>query len=97
MALFFVVVLAALGVAGLVNIIAKRPALNGGRMGGVVVVLLILLRIGLRLSDPDLGRRVGSVFGQAFLPLAVAVWMDRRHAARVRQRGESPDASKPAS
>jgi len=87
MVLFFTVVLAALGVAALVNAVARRPALNGGRIGAVVVLLLLLVRIGLVLSNPgpDLGRRMGNVLGQAFLPLVLSAWMDRRHVARLRQ------------
>jgi hypothetical protein len=88
MAVFFTVALAALAVAALVNAIKRRPALNGGRIGAVAILLLLLVRIGLVLSSPgpDLGRRVGSVVGQAFWPLVLSVVMDRRHAARVRQR-----------
>ena len=87
MAVMIVVVLVALGVAALVNAIARRPVLNGGRIGAVAVLLLMLLRIGLELSGPnaDLGRRVGAAVGQAFLPLLVCVWMDRRHARRTAQ------------
>ena len=93
MVLFLTVALAALGMAALVNGVARRPVLSGGRIGAVAVLLLLLVRIGLTISNPgpDLGRSVGSIVGQAFLPLILSVWMDRRHAAKARQgQGSSP-------
>jgi hypothetical protein len=56
----------------------------------------MLVRIGLVLSNPgpDLGRRAGGVVGQAFLPLILAAWMDRRHAARLKRSAEAGDLPK---
>jgi hypothetical protein len=86
MALFGVLALSALLVAGLVNGISGRPVLNGGRIGGVAILVVMGVSMALLLAnpDPDLGRSVGGVVGRALLPLLLCAWMDRRHAARVR-------------
>jgi hypothetical protein len=87
MALFGLLALAALLVAALVNGISGRHVVNGGRIGGVAILVVMGVSMALLLASPgpDLGRSVGGLVGRALLPLLLCTWSDRRHAARVRQ------------
>ena len=87
------VVLAFWGLAGLVNQLIGRPAVNGPALGGIVVALGAIALMVYAAFQPGFeklesfqqGEAIGRVIGMALIPVLLAFFLGRHFAKKKRE------------
>jgi hypothetical protein len=82
-----VIVVVAWVIASVVNLAARRPVVSAGRIGLVLIAIVVGLGVMavVMAGGDDMGFQMGKLLGQALLPVLLCVFFDRRHAARAKQ------------